>query len=291
MSHRPGNEGSPKEAAVPASGVDETAEPVLPVFGLDLPRLPSPERTRDEQEFMSQGLESFPRRDPSWAEIGEKARSVLELFSDRRTFEEAPLDAVRLLGLAALRPGRFEDLPLWQPQLGSDSLMDRILRDLYMVRGLVWAGVARWQQKAKWDVSHEARRGALERLRKFGRALVPDTRGRRKEIGPPPEILLLAYRQLQFRLALARRLLDDGRGKRRVPYPRIQQVAEECGLNEDWIREWLFFSDRWERKPRTLTIEEMARELLHRISGMEPGSIETSISRGRRDDGGGTGES
>ncbi|MDG2304448.1 MAG: hypothetical protein P8R42_07285 [Candidatus Binatia bacterium] len=294
MSERRNKVGAPEEPSVPsvpASGVDETMEPVLPVFGLDLPRLPSLQRTREEQEFLSKGLDGFPRTDANWAEIGEKARSVLELFSDRETFEDAPLEAVRILGLGALRPGRLEDLAPWQPQPGSDSLLDQILRDLHRVRGLVWAGVARWQQKAKWGVSQEARRAALGRLRKFGRALVPETRGRGKATGPPPEILQLAYRQLQFRLALARELLDDGRGKRRVPYPRIQEVAEECGLNEDWIREWLFFSDRWERKRRTLTMEGMARELLHRISGMEPGSIETSISRGRRDDGGETGES
>lgn len=266
----------------PASGVDESVLPVLPVFGLDLPRLPSPERTRREQQFMFEGLASFPRREISWADVRDAAQAALRNFDDRKTFEDAPLKAVRTLGLAALRPSRLEDLPAWQPRPGSTRAIDEILRDLHRVRGLVWAGVERWRELARWHASQEGRRSALRRLREFGRMLVPDTRGKRKDIGPPPEVLLLGYRQLLFRLGLARELLNEADPKGRVSITDIQEVSRECGLPEEWIRDWLFFADRWERKARVLTAEQMARDLLGRIAGMDPDSIAAMISRGRR---------
>lgn len=272
---------SESEGSSGFTGVDETLEPVLPVFGLDLPQLPSFDRVHEEQEFMSQGLEGLRSIDPGWGEIGEKARSVLEQFDDRETFDAAPLEALRALGLLALRPGRAEWLPPWQPQPGSDSLLDQILRDLHSVRGLVWAGVSRWQQRASWAASHEERQQARKRLQEFGRALVPEGRGRPSKLGPPWEVLLLGHRQLLFRLKLARDLLDDDGPSRRVRRERIAEVVEQCGLREEWLREWLFYSDRWERKSRTLTAEEAARNLLSRISGLTPESIATSISRGR----------
>lgn len=273
-----------QRAGVPPSGVDESVEPVLPIFGLALPALPSVERAQEEQQFMFEALRSFPRRDPNWVEIGEKAKAILELFSDRKTFDDAPLEALRKLGLGALRPGRLEDLQMWQPQPGSDDLLDRILRDLHQVRGLVWAGVARWQQKAKWDPSLDARRVARARIRKFGGLLVPETRGRGQGTGPPSEVLLLGYRQLLFRLSLAKELLDGPGAVDDEPASRVMVVSRECGLPNEWIRGWLFFDDRWERKSRTLTMERMALELLGEISEMDPDSIATSISRGRRDD-------
>jgi len=273
------------KSGVPPSGVDESVEPVLPIFGLALPALPSVERARQEQQFMFEGLRSFPRRDPNWAEIGEKARAILELFSVRETFDGAPLEAVRMLGLGALRPGRLEDLQIWQPQPGSDDLLDRILRDLHRVRGLVWAGVARWQQKAKWDASLEARRDALARLRKFGRLLIPDTRGRGQGTGPPSEVLLLGHRQLMFRLSLAKELLDGPEAVGGEPGSRVAEASRESGLPAAWVRGWLFFNDRWERKSSTLTTDRMALELLGQISGMDADSIATKASRGRSDDG------
>lgn len=273
-----------QKSGVPPSGVDESVEPVLPIFGLALPALPSVERAREEQQFMFEGLRSFPRRDPNWVEIGHEARAILELFSNRETFDDAPLEAVRKLGLGALRPGRLEDLQMWQPQPGSDDLLDRILRDLHRVRGLVWAGVARWQQRAKWDPSLEARRGARTRLERFGRLLVPDTRGRGQGTGPPSEILLLGYRQLLFRLSFVKECLDGPGAVGDEPESRVEEASRQSGLPAEWVRGWLFFDDRWERKSRTLTTDRMALELLGQISGMDPDSIATSISRGRRDD-------
>lgn len=265
-----------------AADRDDGGTPIVPVFGLSLPRLPSLERTLQEQRFMSEGLAGFPRKERTWAEVHEAVKTALRNFDERETFEDAPFEAFRQLGLIALRPDRFEDLPPWQPRPGSKSPIDEILRDLCGLRRLVWSAVESWQQAAIWAPSLEGRQQASKQLRRFTRLLVPDTRGRRRQVGPPPAILQLGYRQLLFRLNLALQLLDETAAEGRVSRISIDDVARESGLPEEWIREWLFFSDRLERKARVLTPEQKALELLGRIAGMEGDSIATVISRGRR---------
>ena len=81
---------------------------------------------------------------------------------------------------------------------------------------------------------------------------------------------------------MARRQSKAATAKAPVTVAILQEVARDCGLFEEWVRSWLFFDDRLERKVRPLTDEQMARELLGRIVGMDPDSIATMMSRGRR---------
>lgn len=277
-----GDQAAAEAAADSASEAQDRGEPIVPIFGLNLPKLPTVERALEEQRFMSEGLAGFPRQERTWADVREKVQAALGKFDERETFEDAPLEAVRQLGLIALRPDRFEDLPPWQPRPGSKSPIDEILRDLHGLRRLVWSAVEAWQKAAIWAPSLEGRQQALDRLRKFTGLLVPDTRGRRRQLGPPPEILQLGYRQLLFRLNRARQLLDEAALEGQVPRSSLDDVARESGLLEEWIRDWLFFSDRLERKARAQTAERMAQELLAGIAGMDADSIATVISRGRR---------
>lgn len=265
-----------------APDFEDQGERIVPAFGLNLPKLPTAERALREQQFMSEGLAGFPRPERTWADVREAVQAALRKFDERETFEDAPFEALRQLGLTALRPDRFEDLPNWQPRPGSKSPIDEILRDLQGLRRLVWSAVEEWQRAALWHPSLEGRQQALARLRKFTRMLVPDARGKRKQIGPPPAILQLGYRQLLFRLNLARELLDNACPKGRVPRPTLADVSRESGLPEDWICDWLLFAERLERKARPQTSERMAMELLAGIAGMDADSIATIISRGRR---------
>ncbi|MFN8603847.1 MAG: hypothetical protein U0842_25500 [Candidatus Binatia bacterium] len=283
MSETPAEEVEDGETVSSPPGAEHNGTQVVPAFGLALPRLPSDEQTAREQKFMFDGLGELPRRGGmTLSEAGEAAEEVLQRFDDRATVEDAPLTAIGKLGLLALRPSRWEDLSTWQPRPGSSSAFDVALRNLQRVRGAVWAGVEHWQEVARWGPSLEARRAALARLRMFGKMLLPTTRGKRNAIGPPPDILVLGYRQLLFRLRLGRAELTKATAKAPVTVAILQEVARDCGLFEEWVRSWLFFDDRLERKVRPLTDEQMARELLGRIVGMDPDSIATMMSRGRR---------
>ena len=278
----PTNRAAAESPAPVATDRKDQGEPILPVFGLNLPKLPTVERAREEQRFMSDGLAGFPRRESTWAELREAVQAALRKFDERATFEDAPFDALHHLGLTALRPDRHEDLPTWQPRPGSNSSIDEILRDLHRLRRLIWSAVEDWQRAALWDPSLEGRQQALRQLRKFTKILVPDTRGKRRQIGPPPAILQLVYRQLLFRLNLARQLLDTACPKGRVPSTTLGDVSRESGLPEDRIRGWLLFEESMERKARPQTSERRAMELLGEIADMNEDSIATIISRGRR---------
>jgi hypothetical protein len=259
------------------------AAPVLPVFGLNLPKLPSVERALEEQRFMAEGLAASPPKTRTWKDIQETVRSARRRFDRRDTFDNAPLEALRELGLTALRPDRLEDLPTWQPQPGSRSPIDELLRDLRGLRRSVWSAVESWQQAAMWASSLDGRRQARARLKAFLALLVPDSRGRQGNLGPPPAILELGYRQLLFRLNLARRLLDESASSERLSRASLADVASESGLPVEWIGDWLFFHDRMERKARPLTSEQMAMELAAGIAGIGADSFATMISRGRRE--------
>lgn len=261
------------------SGVVGQGERVVPVFGLSLPKLPTAERVLAEQRFTREGLEALPRPGWTWGELGEAADAALREFNDRAKFEDAPFAAIRRLGLLALRPSRLEQLKQWQPRPGAVGGIDEILRNLDHIRTLVWSAVEVWQNSARWHPSQEGRRQALVRLRTFTKMLVPDTRGRRKSVGPPPAHLELGYRQLLFRLKLVRELVDNAIPRGRASSAAVTDFAREAGLPEEWVREWLFFSDSLQRIARPQTTERMALELLARIAGMGADSIATLRSR------------
>jgi len=276
------NDVAAAEAATNATlEVENDGGPVVPVFGLKLPRLPSLELTLQEQRFMFAGFERFLPQEQTRADEQEAVRTALGRFDDPETFDDAPLEAFRELGLAAVRPSRQEDLPFFQPTPGSSHMIDEIIRDLLSLRRSVWNGIERWQQSARTHPSLEGRRQAVAQLRKFAAMLIPDTRGKRKEIGPPPTHLQLGYRQLLFRLQLARQLSGEEIPAGQAPGATLAEISRGSGLPENWVRGWLFFSDRWERKPRPQSLKRMALELLAEVAGQDPESVATLISRGR----------
>lgn len=265
----------------PTSDVESDGGLVVPVFGLNLPRLPNLELTLQEQRFMFAGFERFLPPQQTRADEREAVRAALRLFDDPATFDDAPLEALRELGLAALRPSRQEGLPFFQPKPGINRAIDDVVRDLQSLRMSVWNGVERWQQLARTHPSLEGRRRAVAQLRRFTAMLIPDTRGKRQQIGPPPTHLQLGYQQLLFRLQLARQLSREAAPAGQAPSATLVEISRGSGLPEEWVRGWLFFGDRWERKPRPQSLKRMALELLAGIAGQDPDSIATLISRGR----------
>lgn len=235
----------------------------------------SAEDALQEHEFLFGPLRAIARaKRPSWAEFGDDVRAVLARFDERATFDEAPIAALKDLGFIALRPDRWETL---QQPLGPSELR----ANLQCLRGFVWSAVERWRYQAERADTVRERRAAAVRLQEFCKLLSGTSRGRREKALTEPIRVVLVYRQLVFRLQLARKVIADPD----LSGPRAERVrlaAERTGLPLEHLRDHLLLDEESRPKGQLLSIEQTARIWTARAFGVNERTVANVLSRSLR---------
>ena len=143
-------------------------------------------------------------------------RRLRENQDDRVVFE-----ALRALGLAALRTSRSED-----PD-------DHIAA----VQDLLWERIRAWYVRARRD-DFDDRRGAARLLEQLGSTLAGGNRGRKRKPAAHPAIVLYTYKRNVLRLRTAIGQLGS---TRRGPASDslVKKIADACSVSLERFHSWI----------------------------------------------------
>ncbi len=181
----------------------------------------------------------------------------------------AVLDAIRDLGLVALRP---------LERKGSDAT------SLSELQRLIWARVAEWYRLAReGEGVADRRRGAASLLR-LGRTLAGDRRGRRSANRADPIMVCWEYKRNLRRLQRARELLRL-RDLPRRSQERIALVAKACRIPRERLLLALNLDPEGRPRGRSLGMTAQARIWIaqrHRITEQTVSNILSALGRDRR---------
>jgi len=176
------------------------------------------------------------------------------------------IDAVKTFGIDALRNSDYpSETKLRENELTGqtkcmiqlNSLVCRVLR--------YWTGLAR-------EGNLEERRRAIRCLKAFGKALIPESRGKRDLIIKPTNVKIYYWRLLFCLYQIRNALRTDDRNQSR----KVETASKNFKVPVEQIRELWKLDDNDQPTVRLIPIKEMARTLTawhfgitqHRVSNI-----------------------
>ena len=176
------------------------------------------------------------------------------------------------------RPERLDPLEYLHPLARAQEEAE--LRELRGREGLgqVICDVLRfWHEQAERG-SFKERQLAVKHLRQFGKALIPETRGKRaKTLTATPYELKKFYLKELYRLYHVKHFVKSSGGPRNFSL-KVKQASENYGLPTEWIREFLGLDEENKRYRQSFTPKDMVRELTARQFKITHQSVSNLLS-------------
>lgn len=205
-----------------------------------------------EFEFQSREVDRFARQaQRTWADLLADVREITGLLDGARPLGVVVSRAIETIGLAALRPERWEGV-------GGGLGPEELRLELAWVRGRIWGRIEHLRECARRGRTKDERQKAAEQLRAVGAALAGDRRGLRASAVTNPILVHLVYRQSLFRLLRVQSLLKVWPWGGSVTR-RVQDVSRVCGVPEDRLRDYLRLDEEGAPRGRPLTAQATAR--------------------------------
>jgi hypothetical protein len=175
---------------------------------------------------------------------------VLEKFNEKKPGCDPVFFAIERLGLAALRPERWDE----NARLGPDGIREK----LGSIRRLSWSRIERWYEQSRRGLAAAERASAAKRLRRVGDLLAGDRRGLRRKAVTNPGLVYVVYRQRLFRLRRAVAMLSvQPRAGTRAN--QVRGVAEACGLPTSELLEYFRVNAEGTVRSPVVSPEQQAR--------------------------------
>lgn len=166
----------------------------------------------------------------------ERARDDLQRGKD----DESVFRVLEALGLAALRPEKFERLQPWECDLSAfeRDLREREAQSLDSIRTMVWDRLNRLYQSARSSPFRKIRRSSARSWHRVGSIMGGSQKGTRPDDLLDPLAVCQRYAVLLFRLLRARQLLDTC-PKEGTASSRVDRISTICGLDPQLLRDFL----------------------------------------------------
>jgi hypothetical protein len=232
-----------------------------------------PEFREAERKFIGHQLHFVPD-DP---DLLRRLSDLVSRLVKKTTRDEAVVEAVRVLGIAALFANDWENDP---DALDSYDVSEEA-RLRTEIRSIVEEQLRAWYDAARSGRNIRVRRCSAQRLRRVGSVLAGDQRGRRRRIVPKDYDLVAEYRGALFRLRRADALLRTlPQSKSRLE--RVALVAEACGNPADRLRRHLNLDIECRPQGRPWTAEASARIWAANTFTIREQTVSNILSRSRK---------
>jgi hypothetical protein len=230
-----------------------------------------PEYERLEYEFMVKGLGRYSSRPISWAQYLHEVTLVLQKFNETKPRCDPVFFAIERLGLAALRPDRWDE----NARLGPDDIREK----LGSIRRLCWSRIDRWCERSRKGLAAPERAAAAKQLRRVGDLLAGDRRGLRRKAVTNPGLVYIVYRQRLFRLRRAVAMLTVlPRAGTRAK--KVSGVAEACGLPTGELLEYFRVDAEGTVRRPVVSPEQQARIWTAQQFGIAQQTVANVVSSG-----------
>jgi len=239
---------------------DYKKEELLFVIRNCLPHVPTQESTADlDTVFLDYCFRVYYYLTPirrGWQKgpPGEDGESFLEQ-ADRHVIR-----AIKKFGVDAFRLSQ-KDEEIVRGRRPSHSYVRRYLEIKDQLGAAVCAVIRYWQNRARTG-GPKARLRSVKQLREVTRALIPETRGKRKSPTFDPGVVKAVYYKELFRLCHIRNALQTTPG---TAGEKIKVGSQNFGMAEDQIREFWQLDETNQAKSRPLSVREIARILTARL--------------------------
>lgn len=171
--------------------------------------------------------------------------------------------AIKKFGADAFRLSQ-EDEEIVRGRRPSHSYLRRYLEIKDQLGAAVCAVIRYWQNRVRTG-GPEARRRCVKQLREVTRALIAETRGRRKSPTFDPGVVKAVYYRELFRLCHIQKALRTTLG---TVSEKVKAASNNFDMPVDQIRELWKLDEHDQATVRSIPIREMARILTDRHFGI-----------------------